>query len=510
LGAYLPDGKKTVWLKVNGTPIYDSRGDISEVVISFIDITREREQLKEIETSRQRLSNILESTNVGTWEWNIQTGEMIYNERWAQMLGYTLDEIAPVNSQTFLRFVHPEDAETGKKIRMEVFEKELVRYDIEIRIKHKDGSWVWVQDRGMVTSWTADGKPLTMSGTHSDITQRKEIEIELQKTTLQNQRILDRLQDAYFQVDLSGIIRIANPAAASIFGYPSNREMLGLPAVTLYADPKDRERLYGELKKKGEIKDYDFLGLRADGTSFSCSTHVQIIRDDEGKINGVESLCRDITEYKKLEEGIKRQRDILEESNKKLEHMLEQSVNAISRIGELRDAYTAGHQRRVQELSCAIARYMGLSEEDIVILSYGALIHDIGKIYISSDILNKPGKITDLEYQILQTHAEYGYNVINSIDFPERIPMMVHQHHERMDGSGYPQGLQGDQIILESRILAVADVVEAMTSQRPYRAALGLEAALDEIMLYKGSKYDEAVVTSCVHLFKEKIFSFLS
>jgi HD-GYP domain-containing protein (c-di-GMP phosphodiesterase class II) len=151
---------------------------------------------------------------------------------------------------------------------------------------------------------------------------------------------------------------------------------------------------------------------------------------------------------------------------------------------------------------------MGMSEEEIKNISMGALIHDIGKINIASDILNKPGKITNLEYQMLQTHVEQGYEVINEIDFPLQIKTMILQHHERLDGSGYPQRLEGDQIILESRILAVADVVEAMTSHRPYRAALGIDAALEEIAKYRGKRYDCDVVDICLQLFREKGFRF--
>lgn len=141
-------------------------------------------------------------------------------------------------------------------------------------------------------------------------------------------------------------------------------------------------------------------------------------------------------------------------------------------------------------------------------LSYGALLHDIGKIYIASDILNKPGRITSLEYQILQTHAEYSYNIAREMDLPEVILTMILQHHERLDGSGYPNKLIGDEIVLQSRILAVADVVEAMTSHRPYRPALGIEAALKEIESGRGVKYDARVVDLCVSLFRDEGFLF--
>ena len=196
------------------------------------------------------------------------------------------------------------------------------------------------------------------------------------------------------------------------------------------------------------------------------------------------------------------------EANNKLSQRLQQSVLAISKIGEMRDVYTAGHQKRVQKLAVEIAQRMKLSKDSIMNISYGALIHDIGKIYIASDILNKPGKISNLEYQILQTHAEHGYEIVREIDFPIVIPTMIYQHHERLDGSGYPLGLKENEILLESKILAVADVVEAMTSHRPYRPALGLESAIEEINLNKGIKYDKDVVDVCINIFNDNEFDF--
>lgn len=193
-----------------------------------------------------------------------------------------------------------------------------------------------------------------------------------------------------------------------------------------------------------------------------------------------------------------------ENGNFTLEEMLTQTISLISKISEFRDPYTSGHQKRTQKLACAIAAEMKLSGEAIHHVSMAAAIHDVGKIYISSDILNKPGKLTQLEYQMLQTHVEVGYEIIKDFQLPWQIPKIISQHHERLDGSGYPKGLTASQIFLESKILAVADVVDAMNSHRPYRPALGIEAALEEICNYKGEKYDSEVVEHCVRLFKEK------
>ena len=191
-----------------------------------------------------------------------------------------------------------------------------------------------------------------------------------------------------------------------------------------------------------------------------------------------------------------------------LEEMLTQTISLISKISEFRDPYTSEHQKQTQKLACAIASEMTLSVEAINDLSMAAAIHDIGKIYISAEILNKPGVLTQLEYQMLQTHVAVGCEIIKDLKLPWKLPKIVSQHHERLDGSGYPQGLTASHILLESKILAVADVVEAMNSHRPYRPALGIEAALQEICKYKGEKYDSEVVEHCVKLFKDKHFDF--
>jgi PAS domain S-box-containing protein len=189
---------------------------------------------------------------------------------------------------------------------------------------------------------------------------------------------------------------------------------------------------------------------------------------------------------------------------------LEQSIQTIASTVEARDPYTAGHQRRVGELATAIAREMGLPEDQINGIHLAAIIHDLGKIQIPAEILVKPGKLTDIELMLVKTHPQAGYNILKNVKFPWPIADIVLQHHERMDGSGYPQGLKSGQILLESRIMAVADVVEAISSHRPYRPALGIEAALNEIKRGRGSAYDPAVVDTCLTLFAEKGFTFSS
>jgi putative nucleotidyltransferase with HDIG domain len=175
---------------------------------------------------------------------------------------------------------------------------------------------------------------------------------------------------------------------------------------------------------------------------------------------------------------------------------------------EIRDRHTAGHQRRVTELAHAIAKELGLSKERSRAVRIAGLLHDLGKITIPTEILSKPGRLTDMEFAIIRTHPKAGYDILKSIEFPWPVADIVVQHHERMDGSGYPSGLKGEQSALESRILAVADVVEAMASHRPYRPALGIDRALKEIIGNKGLLYDANVVDACLAVFSRGFFRF--
>ncbi len=198
----------------------------------------------------------------------------------------------------------------------------------------------------------------------------------------------------------------------------------------------------------------------------------------------------------------------LRENINKITSLYNQVINVLSSIMEHKDSYTAYHQKRVAELSQAIAKEVGLPKDKIDAIRIGALLHDIGKIAVPGEILNKPGKLNSIEMEIVKTHPLTGYNILKNIDFPQEVLYTVLQHHERLDGSGYPEGLRGEEINLSARIVAVADVVEAIVSHRPYRPPFGIDKALEEIEKNKGIKYDPDVVDACIRLFREKGFKF--
>ncbi len=221
-------------------------------------------------------------------------------------------------------------------------------------------------------------------------------------------------------------------------------------------------------------------------------------------------VTTDLTEEKKIEEIVTAKKMALAalKSSVELEKSLEESIKSIAYTVESRDEYTAGHMKRVGQLASAIARELGLPEDAIHGIELASTIHDVGKIAIPVEILTKPGKLSKVEFMLVQTHVEAGYDIVKNIQFPWPIARMILEHHERMDGSGYPQGLKGDEILLGSRIIALSDVIEAMSTHRPYRFVVGIDAALDEIKQHRGTLYDAQAVDACLKLFAEKRFTF--
>ena len=249
----------------------------------------------------------------------------------------------------------------------------------------------------------------------------------------------------------------------------------------------------------GEKVDEVIQLRRGDETRHFHALHFPILRDGERPLVG--GLMIDVTDQVEAQEEVRRQAD-------QLRRTVEGTVLAMSLVVETRDPYTAGHERRVAELATAIGLEMGMDGAELDGLRLGSLIHDIGKISVPAEILAKPGRLSDVEFNLIKQHSQAGYDILSVIDFGRPVAEMVLQHHERLDGSGYPRGLQADELMPETRILAVADVVEAMSSHRPYRAALGTEAALAEIRDGAGTRYDVDVAAACERVMVEQGFRF--
>lgn len=315
--------------------------------------------------------------------------------------------------------------------------------------------------------------------------------------------ILESIGEGYYETDLAGNFTFFNDALQRMWGYPKE-ELLGMNNRQ-YTDRETAKMLYEGHHQTyltgipGRYMDYEII--RKNGERLTLQQSFTLLKDSKGGAIGFRGIVRDVSHLKELE------RD-REETLEKLRQALESTVHAMAMAVEARDPYTAGHQRRVADLACAIAAEMGLEPDRLNGLRMASLIHDLGKISIPTEILTKPTKLTNIEFEIVKTHAQAGYEILKDIVFPWPIARIVLEHHEKIDGSGYPRHLKGDALLPESKILTVADVVEAMASHRPYRPSLGLQDALEEISRNRGILYDTDAVAACLALFEEKRFSF--
>ncbi|MBE0460535.1 MAG: HD domain-containing protein [Candidatus Aminicenantes bacterium] len=318
--------------------------------------------------------------------------------------------------------------------------------------------------------------------------------------------ILKSIRDGVIATDQSGIITFMNPLAESLTGWTQEEAIKKhLNGVFSVIDESTKKRFNICIDKILKDVNFEFpndlLLVSREGKKAPIEPRLSSIRDENNAASGVVIAFSDITARKEAEKE-------LIESWEKLSNAMKGAIQAIAFTIETRDPYTAGHQLRVSKLAVAIGQELGLSDDQIEGLRLAGNIHDIGKIYVPAEILSKPGKISDIEFALIKIHSQVGYDILKNIDFPWPIAKIVLQHHERLDGSGYPAGLKGDDILLEAKILGVCDVVEAMASYRPYRPSLSISDALDEISKNNGNLYDSKIVDACLKLFKEKGFRF--
>jgi PAS domain S-box-containing protein/putative nucleotidyltransferase with HDIG domain len=308
------------------------------------------------------------------------------------------------------------------------------------------------------------------------------------------QSLFDEAPVGLYRTTLMGQIVDVNPALVQMLGYPNREALLNANAAELYLNHEDRQYAVQLLQRDSVLRDFETRLVRYDGRVIWVSDNVRAILDDDGQKMFFLGSLEDISQRKRADEELKG-------SIEKLNRAMMGAIEAMAAIAEIRDPYTAGHQRRVAELGAAVAAELGLDAGRAEAVRLAGLIHDIGKIYVPAEILSKPGRLTAAEFSLIRLHPEVGYDILKRIDFPWPLAPIVLQHHENLDGSGYPKGLAQDQILVEARILAVADVVEAMASHRPYRPSLGLDRALQQVSSYAGSLYDSHVVDACLALF---------
>jgi PAS domain S-box-containing protein/putative nucleotidyltransferase with HDIG domain len=302
--------------------------------------------------------------------------------------------------------------------------------------------------------------------------------------------------------DLEQNILYWNPGAERVLGYTAE-EMVGKEKIARLYDRRYTDTIARIAEARHRILEerrgttFDAVEIRKDGRPLWVKLTLTPRFDEQGNVIGVLGIGQDITEHKSAETR-------LNQSLRDLRRAMNATIHAIALTVEKRDPYTAGHQHRVADLGRSIATEMKLSGDQIDCIRMGGIIHDLGKVFVPAEILNRPGSLSATEMAIIKSHSESGYEIVRYIDFPWNVSEVILDHHERLDGSGYPAGKTGPQIGTAAKIVAVADVVESMSSHRPYRPALGLSRALQEIERHKGTKYDPSVVDCCLSLFREK------
>ncbi len=487
--------------------VYLNSPNRSLLVMYLIDITKEKLHMMELDSARRRMENIIEATNVGTWELNIQTGERIYNERWAGILGYTLQELSPITSDTWKRLVHPDDLaeELAKDIKL--YNKEIECYDDEYRMKHKDGHWVWIQDSGKVISWTEDGNPLLLSGTHTDITAKRNKQDEVlylsyrdQLTGLYNRRYFDeniKEIDAEKNLPLSVILADVNGLKLTndSFGHSVGDELLIKAAEVIRLGCKKVDTII-------RIGGDEFLLILPKQDSKQAVDTIKRINSlaNKEKVCGVDvSISFGYKTKIKIDEKFN---DIFKcaEANMYRHKLYESSCIRNKTIGIIMNTlYEKSnremlHSKRVGEICGKIAHELNFDKDKINQIKLAGIMHDIGKIGIDENILNKPHRLKLEEYKELKRHPEIGYRMLSTSNEFSEIAEYILKHHERWDGKGYPGGFKGEEISVQARIIAIAEAYDDMIHGLPYKKNMSIDEAIAELKNCSGTQFDPNIV----------------
>jgi len=458
------------------------------------DVTERKRAEKALEDSEKKYRLLVE--NAGEAIYVAQDGRLKFvNETSSKLTGYTREEMT---SRPLIEFIHPDDRDLVLDRRFKRQEGRELPSIYSLRIITQSGDTRWVNLSAVQIEW--EGKPATLNFM-VDITGLKQAEESLRLSNEKTSKAFRTSPDWMTITTLEEGRHVdVNDAFVELSGF-SREEALGKTRIELglWVDPHERDRAMEIIRKEGCLKNYESKIRIKSGEVRTMLRSAEVFELEGQKY--VTSTNRDITNLRKSQEK-------LEKTLESLRKAMGGIIQVISATVETRDPYTAGHQQRVADLARAIAQEMGLAEDQRDGLRMAGIIHDLGKVSLPAEILSKPTKLTEIEYQLIQAHSQIGYDILKGIEFPWPIADMVLQHHERMNGSGYPQGLKGEDILLEARILMVADVVEAIASNRPYRPALGIDAALEEIEKNKGILYDPEVAEVCLGLFREKGFRF--
>ena len=493
---------KWIWFTNSGTAIKDAQGTPLYFSGVASDITERKQADEARRSSEEKYRLLYNNMRDGFVYLNMDGAFRECNAAFEKMIGYTLEEL---RSLTF-EDITPEQWRSADKIKMNKLMQKGHSGIGEKEYKRKDGTIFPVEIRAQTVTSDATGKPFGIWAVVRDITERKQAEERLKQSEEKYRLLATNVTDVIFTMDMHLNYTYISPSISQLVGYSAD-ELMKMQASDIVAPETFRyivdvfmEELEIEKRADRDLKRsrvLEYQNICKDGSKVWAETTLAFLRDENQKAVGLLGVARNITSRKESEMA-------LEESFERLKKSFGVTINVLISALEMRDPYTAGHQYRVSHIACAIAREMKLDESVIEGIRMAGSIHDIGKLSIPAEILTKPTRLNNLEYSLIKEHPVSGFQMLKGIESPWPLAEIVHQHHERMDGSGYPQKLKGNEILLEARILAVADVVEAMGSHRPYRPSLGIEKALEEIEKNKETLYDATVADACLKLFREK------
>lgn len=494
-----------ILLEVSGRPYFSSDGSFQ----GYRGISRRIDGRDEDSLEKQTYKSMLDSLSEATVSTDAD-GEIVYaNKVFFCLFGYTEKEIYGKHISCLDSLEERSIQSTAESMRML---REHGSISVVSTRRKKDGQLIKVLIRATAIK-DQNGQIVRLVGSYTDLTHLESLKESLSETSSELYQAVTELEEKQFELEAAQ--RIAKLGSwtldvdsGEVFWTKELHRMMGTNPSFSPPNFSDHSKLFtpkswakltdaiNQAIEKGLTYDIELQLLREGQDNFWIRAVGEPRKSNEGKVTGLRGIALDITDKKRAELRI-------EQTLEDLHNALDGSVELAMTIGEVKDPYTAGHEQRVASLAVAIGEKLNLDWKTLLGLKYVGQLHDIGKIKIPSELLAKPGKISGTEFELIKEHTTVGWEILQTLDLPWPAAEVALQHHERMDGSGYPNGLKGEDICLEARIIAVADVMEAMTTHRPYRPGLGVFKALEEIRSGRDSKYDPEVVDACLALFEE-------
>ena len=482
-------------IQVSASTVADENDKPVWMMASCIDITERKQVEEELQESEERFKMLAEHAPLGISLMAPDRSFKYLNPRFTEIFGYTIEDIP--DKDTWFKKAYPDEAYRKKVIstwKRDTTEKVKIgdEHQRVFTVRCKDGQDKIINFRRIDLK---DGKQYQI---YEDITVRARAEEALRESEERYRTLVENIDFGITRIDADHNIVMINAALSRMH----NKNASDFIGEKCYRAFEKRDTVCPHCPgilamSSGQPAEVETEGVKGDPDLFPVRLQAFPILEEDGTACGFIEVVEDISERKQVEKTLKEHKEALQNG-------FFGTAEALSKVIEDRDPYTSGHSAGVAGFAEAIARVMGLSEDQITGIYITGVLHDIGKMAVPVEILVKPGRLTDMEMSLIQIHPEAGYEILKGIDFPWPVAQATLQHHERMDGSGYPQELKGDKIILEARILAVVDVVDAMTHHRPYRPAFSRQDAIEEISKGRGRLYDPQVVDACLEVLEGK------